>query len=124
MIVAYACSGLGMGIASPSVVRRGAGRQGRGPGRPGDLDRSVDPSDRLGVGAAVAGIVFAASLSSHQVAASEHVGAYVPEVWGRPGSRTRRWRTVGLLGVIATRWLYDDRRTCSPVERQPDHVPV
>ena len=79
-IAAYTLSGLGMGIASPAlfaaVLADGAeGREGRSTSSI-PLARQVGS----GMGAAVAGIVFAATLTSAQVSAAERAGAHVPAV--------------------------------------------
>ena len=79
-IAAYTFSGLGMGIASPAlfaaVLADGAeGREGRSTSSI-PLARQVGS----GMGAAIAGIVFAAALTSAQVHDAERAGAHVPSV--------------------------------------------
>jgi MFS family permease len=124
VIVAYACSGLGMGIASPALFA--AVLADKVEGKEGQATSTIPLTRQIGsgVGAAVAGIVFAGALSAHQIAASEHVGAYVPDVVGAARLTYAAVAAVGLVGVVATRWLYDDRRGRSPVGVEPDHVPV
>jgi MFS family permease len=110
-IAAYTLSGLGMGIASPAlfaaVLADGAeGREGQSTsGIP--LARQVGS----GMGAAVAGIVFAATLTSAQVTAAERANAHVPAVVDAARLTYLAAALVGLLGVAACLWLRGDVRT-------------
>lgn len=124
VIVAYSLAGLGMGIASPALFA--AVLADKVEGREGQATSTIPLTRQIGsgVGAAVAGIVFAATLSAHQISASEHVGAYVPAVVDTVRLTYVAVAAVGLMGVIATRWLYDDRPRRAPVGVEPDHVPV
>ncbi len=126
VIIAYAFSGLGMGIASPALFA--AVLADKVEGREGQATSTIPLTRQIGsgVGAAVAGIVFAATLTSHQISASEHTGAYVPEVVHAARLTYVAVAAVGVIGVIATRWLYDDGkgREGIEVEFEADHVPV
>jgi MFS family permease len=110
-IVAYTLSGLGMGIASPAlfaaVLADGA------EGREGQSTSSIPLARQVGsgMGAAVAGIVFAATLSSTQVRAAERAGAHVPAVIDAARLTYLAAALVGLLGVAACVWLRSDPRT-------------
>jgi MFS family permease len=104
-VAAYAVAGLGMGIASPAlfaaVLSDGtAGQEGRSTSSI-PLARQVGS----GVGAAVAGIVFAATLSAAQVSAAQHQGAHVPEVVHAARLTYVAVAAIGALGVVACRWL-------------------
>jgi hypothetical protein len=109
-MVAYAFSGLGMGIASPalfSVVLSDGdeGREGKATsGIP--LARQVG----AGLGTAVAGIVFLASLSDAAIRAAEKSGAHVPAVV--PGARHTYLAAALLasLGVMACAWMRREPR--------------
>jgi len=109
-IVAYAVSGLGMGIASPAlfetVLRDGdAGREGKATSSI-PLARQVG----AGLGTAVSGIVFLASLSDSAIRAAEKEGAHVPAVV--PGARHTYLAAalLGAIGLVACRWLRDEPR--------------
>jgi MFS family permease len=107
-MIAYAFSGLGMGIASPAlfaaVLADGLeGREGRSTSSI-PLTRQVGS----GTGAAVAGIVFAAALSAHQVQAAEHAGAHVPAVVHAVRLTFLAVSAVSAVGVIACLWLRSD----------------
>jgi hypothetical protein len=110
-IAAYTLSGLGMGIASPAlfaaVLADGA------EGREGQSTSSIPLARQVGsgMGAAVAGIVFAATLTSGQVSAAERAGAHVPAVVGAARLTYLAAAVVGLLGVAACMWLRGDVRT-------------
>jgi MFS family permease len=122
VMAAYAVSGFGMGVASPALFA--AVLADKVEGREGQATSTIPLTRQIGsgVGAAVAGIVFAAVLSSHQISASEHDGAYVPAVIGAARQTYVAVAVVGLIGVVATRWLYDDGdREAVPadVERVP-----
>jgi hypothetical protein len=110
-IAAYTFSGLGMGIASPAlfaaVLADGAeGREGRSTSSI-PLARQVGS----GMGAAIAGIVFAAALTSAQVHDAERAGAHVPSVIDAARLTYLGAAVVGLLGVAACLWLRSDVRT-------------
>jgi MFS family permease len=122
VIVGYMFSGLGMGIASPALFA--AVLADKVEGREGQATSTIPLTRQVGsgVGAAVAGIVFAAVLSSHQIDASEHVGAHVPAVVGAARQTYVAVALVGLVGVVATRWLRAERPV--PVAVEPDHVVV
>ncbi len=110
-IAAYTLSGLGMGIASPAlfaaVLADGA------EGREGQSTSSIPLARQVGsgMGAAVAGIVFAATLTSAQVSAAERAGAHVPAVIDAARLTYLAAALVGLLGVAACLWLRGDVRT-------------
>jgi MFS family permease len=110
-ILAYTLSGLGMGIASPAlfaaVLADGA------EGREGQSTSSIPLARQVGsgMGAAVAGIVFAATLSPAQVRAAERAGAHVPAVIDAARLTYLAAALVGLLGVAACLWLRSDPRT-------------
>src|SRR5581483_6936837 len=97
-IAAYAVSGLGMGIASPALF--GAVLADAETGREGQSTSSIPLARQVGagVGTAVAGIVFAASLSHSAIHAAERQGAHVPAVV--PGAR-HSYLAAALLGAIA-----------------------
>ena len=110
-IAAYMFSGLGMGIASPAlfaaVLADGAeGREGRS-------TSSIPLARQIGsgMGAAIAGIVFAAALTSAQVHDAERAGAHVPSVVDAARLTYLGAAVVGLLGVAACLWLRSDVRT-------------
>jgi MFS family permease len=110
-IAAYTLSGLGMGIASPAlfaaVLADGA------EGREGQSTSSIPLARQVGsgMGAAVAGIVFAATLTSAQVSAAERAGAHVPAVIDAARLTYLAAAAVGLCGVAACLWLRGDGRT-------------
>jgi MFS family permease len=121
-IAAYAFSGLGMGIASPAlfavVLADGdEGREGKSTsGIP--LARQVG----AGLGTAVAGIVFLASLSDAAVRAAEKKGAHVSAVV--PGVRHTYLAAalLGAIGVVAGAWM---RRSPRPaVSATADRAPA
>jgi len=128
-MIAYAFSGLGMGIASPAlfaaVLADGVeGREGRSTSSI-PLTRQVGS----GTGAAVAGIVFAAALSAHQVQAAEHSGAHVPAVVHAVRLTFLAASAVSAVGVVACLWLRSDVESpgrerplppAGPPELQPD----
>jgi hypothetical protein len=100
-----------MGIASPAlfaaVLADGA------EGREGQSTSSIPLARQVGsgMGAAVAGIVFAATLTSTQVSAAERAGAHVPAVIDAARLTYLAAAVVGLLGVAACLWLRGDVRT-------------
>ncbi|MDX6591009.1 MAG: hypothetical protein QOJ13_205 [Gaiellales bacterium] len=104
-IIAYAFSGLGMGIASPAmfsvVLRDGVeGYEGRSTSSI-PLARQIG----AGLGTAVAGIVFVASMSDQAMRLSEREGAHVPAVISAARHTYLAAAVLGLIGVIACRWL-------------------
>jgi len=107
-VLAYAVSGLGMGIASPALFA--AVLAGEVGGREGRATSSIPLTRQLGsgTGAAVAGIVFAAALSAAQVAASEHSGAHVPAVVHAARLTYLATGAVSVVGVAACFWLRRD----------------
>lgn len=123
VIVCYTVAGLGMGIASPALFA--AVLADKVEGREGQATSTIPLTRQIGsgVGAAVAGIVFAAVLTSHQIDASEHVGAYVPAVVGAARDTYAAVAAVGVVGVVATRWLRADAPPAA-VSVEPDRVPV
>jgi MFS family permease len=109
-VLAFAISGLGMGVASPAlftaVLTDGvAGREGRATSSI-PLARQVGS----GLGAAIAGVVFAASLTAGQVAAAQHSGAHVPPVVHAARLTFVAVGAVSAIGVLACRWLRGDAR--------------
>jgi MFS family permease len=110
-IAAYTLSGLGMGIASPAlfaaVLADGA------KGREGQSTSSIPLARQVGsgMGAAIAGIVFAAALTSAQVHHAERAGAHVPAVVDAARLTYLGAAVVGLLGLAACLWLRGDART-------------
>jgi MFS family permease len=110
-ILAYTVSGLGMGIASPALF--GAVLADGAEGREGQSTSSIPLARQVGsgMGAAVAGIVFAATLSSAQVRAAERAGAHVPAVIDAARLTYLAAALVGLLGVAACLWLRRDPST-------------
>jgi MFS family permease len=121
-VIGYMFSGIGMGIASPAlfaaVLADGAeGREGRSTsGIP--LTRQVGS----GTGAAVAGIVFAATLTAGQIHAAEHSGAHVDAVVHAARLTYLAVAVVGAVGVVACRWL---RRDAPPRSaRRPPSEPL
>ena len=120
-IVAYAVSGLGMGIASPalfaSVLLDGE------EGSEGKATSSVPLARQVGsgVGAAVAGIVVAAVLTSSQMAAAEHSGAHVPAVVHAARLSYLAVGVIGLAGLVACRWLRGGRQQQATVA-EPDRI--
>jgi MFS family permease len=118
-IAAYAGSGLGMGIASPAlfaaVLADGA------EGREGQSTSSVPLARQVGsgVGAAIAGIVFAATLTAAQVHAAERSGARVHDVIGAARLTYAAVAAVCIAGVLACLWLRSD-----PGRRRPEHALV
>jgi hypothetical protein len=104
-VAAYAFAGLGMGIVSPALF--GVVLEDGDQGREGQATSSIPLSRQVGsgMGIAVAGAVFAASLSHAALRASEHSGAHVPSVV--PAARISYFAAglLGLVGVVACRWL-------------------
>ncbi|MGN6380381.1 MAG: MFS transporter [Gaiellales bacterium] len=120
-IVAYTVSGLGMGVASPalfaSVLQDGT------EGREGQATSSIPLARQVGsgVGAAVAGIVVAATLSAGQMAAAQHAGAHVPAVVHAARLSYLAVAVIGLGGLVACRWLRTGRAE-QPAVAAPDRI--
>ena len=77
----------------------------------------------------MAGIVFAAALSAHQVQAAEHAGAHVPAVVHAVRLTFLAVSAVSAVGVVACLWLRSDVESPGrarplppegPPELQPD----
>jgi hypothetical protein len=62
----------------------------------------------------VAGIVFAGALTGHEIAAAQRSGAHVPAVVDAARLTYVAVAALGLLGVVACRWL----------ARTPDRAPA
>jgi len=109
-IVAYMFSGLGMGVASPALFA--AVLAGGEVGREGRATASVPLARQVGagMGTAVAGIVFAASLTGAQLSASQHSGSHVGAVVPAARLTFLAVAVFGGLGLLACRWLDGDRR--------------
>jgi len=107
-VLAYAVSGLGMGIASPALFT--AVLADGGEGREGRATSSIPLTRQVGsgTGAAIAGIVFAATLSAHQISAAEHAGAHVPAVVHAARLSYVAVTAVSAIGVVACFWLRRD----------------
>jgi MFS family permease len=107
-VLAYAVSGLGMGIASPALFA--AVLADEVGGREGRATSSIPLTRQVGsgTGAAVAGIVFAAALTSAQVTASEHSGAHVPAVVHAARLTYLAAAAASAVGVVACLWLRRD----------------
>jgi MFS family permease len=121
-VLAYAVSGLGMGIASPALFAavladEVEGREGRATSTI-PLTRQVGS----GTGAAVAGIVFGAALTSAQVHAAEHLGAHVPAVVHAARLTYLAVAAVSSIGVAACFWLRRDIEAPGRVAHQPQPV--
>ena len=112
-----------MGIASPALFA--AVLADKVEGREGQATSTIPLTRQIGsgVGAAVAGIVFA----GHALGAPDLGVGACRRLRARVVDTVRLTyvavAAVGLVGVVATRWLYDDRRGRSPVGVEPDHVP-
>ena len=111
-IAAYALSGLGMGIASPALfaIVLADGEEGReGKSTSGiPLARQVG----AGLGTAVAGIVFLASLSDAAIRAAEKSGAHVPAVVSGARHTYLAAALLAGIGVVACAWMRrEPRRT-------------
>jgi MFS family permease len=111
-ILCYAVSGLGMGIASPAlfevVLADGdAGREGKSTSSI-PLARQVG----AGLGTAVAGIVFLASLSDQAIKAAERKGAHVPAVVPAARHTYVAAALLSAIGLVACYWL----------RREPSHA--
>jgi MFS family permease len=104
-VAAYAVSGLGMGIASPALFSAVLSDGDRG--REGRSTSSVPLSRQVGagLGTALAGIVFALSLSDAAIRASEHHGAHVGAVVPAARHTFLAAALLGAIGVAACYWL-------------------
>jgi MFS family permease len=104
-IAAYAVSGVGMGIASPALFA--AVLADGDEGREGQATSSVPVARQVGagLGTAVAGIVFALALSEQAIRAAEREGARVPAVVDGARLTFVAAAALGLVGVVASRWL-------------------
>jgi MFS family permease len=124
-IAAYAVSGLGMGIASPAlfsvVLSDGeAGREGKATSSI-PLARQVG----AGLGTAVAGIIFVASLSDAAVHAAEKTGAHVPAVVPAARHTYVAAALLGGLGLVACHWLRrEPRRAPARRPERADRAPA
>jgi MFS family permease len=116
-MLAYAVSGLGMGIASPALFA--AVLADGGEGREGRATSSIPLTRQIGsgTGAAVAGIVFAATLSAGQIRLAEHAGAHVPAVVHAARLTYLAVGVVSAVGVVACLWLRRDVE--APARSQP-----
>jgi MFS family permease len=119
-IAAYAVSGLGMGVASPGLFA--VVLLDRREGREGQATSSIPLSRQVGsgVGAAIAGIVVASTLTAPQLAAAQHSGAHVPAVIDAARLSYLAVAGLSVLGVIACRWLGGQTRR--PALSAPDRV--
>jgi len=119
-IAAYAVSGLGMGVASPGLFA--VVLLDRRQGREGQATSSIPLARQIGsgVGAAIAGIVVASTLTARQLAAAQHSGAHVPAVINAARLSYLAVAGLSVLGVIACRWL--GRQTRQPALSAPDRI--
>jgi predicted MFS family arabinose efflux permease len=119
-IAAYAVSGLGMGVASPGMFALVL--LDRAEGREGQATSSIPLARQVGsgVGAAVAGIVVASTLTASQFAAAQHSGAHVPAIVHAARLSYLAVAGISVLGVIACRWLGDTQRR--PALTAPDRI--
>jgi hypothetical protein len=121
-IVAFAVSGLGMGVASPALfeVVLSDGDEGR----EGKATSSIPLARQVGagLGTAISGIVFLASLSDQAIHAAERKGAYVPAVV--PGARHTYIAAalLGAIGLAACHWLRREPRRA--VRASADRAPA
>jgi MFS family permease len=118
-VLGYAISGVGMGIASPALFA--AVLADGGEGREGRSTSSIPLTRQVGsgTGAAVAGIVFAATLSAGQIQAAEHAGAHVPAVVHAARLTYLAVTAVSAVGVVACLWLRRDVGTPGRAEPLP-----
>jgi MFS family permease len=121
-VLGYAVSGVGMGIASPALF--GAVLNDGERGREGRSTSSVPLSRQVGagLGTAIAGIVFAVSLSEAAIRASEREGAHVAAVVPAARHTYLAAALLGSVAVIACRWLRQSPRR--RVEASGDRVPA
>ena len=104
-VLGYGLSGIGMGIASPALF--GAVLNDGERGREGRSTSSVPLSRQVGagLGTAIAGIVFAISLSDAAIRASERDGAHVAAVVPAARHTYLAAALLGAIAVIACHWL-------------------
>lgn len=109
-ICAYAVSGLGMGIASPALFE--AVLADGDSGREGKATSSIPLARQVGagLGTAVAGIVFLASLSDQAIRAAEKSGAHVPMVVPAARHTYVAAALLGAIGLVACHWLRREPR--------------
>jgi hypothetical protein len=109
-ICAYAVSGLGMGIASPALFE--AVLADGDSGREGKSTSSIPLARQVGagLGTAVAGIVFLASLSDQAIRAAEKSGAHVPMVVPAARHTYVAAALLGAIGLVACHWLRSEPR--------------
>ena len=109
-ILAYAVSGLGMGVASPALfeVVLSDGDEGR----EGKATSSIPLARQVGagLGTAISGIVFLASLSSQAITAAERKGAHVPAVVPAARHTYVAAALLGAIGLVACHWLRREPR--------------
>jgi MFS family permease len=119
-IAAYAVSGLGMGVASPGLFA--VVLLDRREGREGQATSSIPLARQVGsgVGAAIAGIVVASTLTTGQLAAAQHSGAHVPAIVHAARLSYLAVAGLSVLGVIACRWLGGRER--QPALTAPDRI--
>jgi hypothetical protein len=72
------------------------------------------------VGAAVAGIVVASTLTARQLAAAQHSGAHVPAIVHAARLSYLAVAGISVLGVVACRWLAT--REQRPALTEPDRI--
>jgi len=117
-ILAYGVAGLGMGVASPALFT--AVLADKREGREGQATSSIPLARQAGagVGTAIAGLVFESSLSESTIRAAEKAGAHVPAVI--PGARHTyvAAAALGAIGVIASRWLREEREPAAAEQQQ------
>ncbi len=118
-MVAFAFSGLGMGIARPALFSAVLADSGRARGQ-GDLGHPAGAAGRRGLGTAVAGIVFAASFSDAAIRAAEKAGAHVPAVVPAARHTYLAAALLGGIGVIACAWMRREPRSRFPHQSPPD----
>ena len=94
-----------MGIASPALFA--AVLADGGEGREGQSTSSIPLARQVGagLGTAIAGMVFASSLSESTIRAAEQAGAHVPAVVPAARHTYVAAAALGAIGVIACRWL-------------------
>ena len=111
--LAYAFAGLGMGIVSPAlfavVLEDGDGPRGQSTSSI-PLSRQVG----AGLGTAVAGIVFLASLSDQAIQAAEKKGAHVPAVVPAARHTYIAAALLSAVGLVACHWLRREQRESVP----------
>jgi len=118
VVAAYALSGVGMGIASPALFT--AVLSDHEPGREGQATSSVPVARQVGaaVGTAAAGVAFALSLSDAMVHAAEKDGAHVAAIIPAVRHSYLAVAALGVIGVVACRWLRTDNVPAEPLAEQ------